>query len=142
MTENREKENRRPATPAKQPDVSAADIVQEPDALIQEPSTLMQEPFTSTQPRLTVTHLSKTYVPLRRGVLRGGPAPVQALDDVSFALTPGLYGLPGPNGAGKSTLINIITGSLMPTAGQVCWCGQNTRAPGIRFRRVLGYMPQ
>lgn len=97
---------------------------------------------------LRVDGLSKIYGAQRtaRRVLRrakgGAAGPVQALDDVSFTLTPGLYGLLGPNGAGKSTLINIITGSLLPSAGRVTWGGADTRALGIRFRRVLGYMPQ
>lgn len=64
----------------------------------------------------------------------------QALAGVSLTLGPGLYGLLGPNGAGKSTLIGIITGTLAADSGQVSWCGQPAR--GIKFRRVLGYMPQ
>lgn len=44
-----------------------------------------------------------------------------ALDQVSLALEPGVYGLLGPNGAGKSTLMNIISGNLRPTGGQVRW---------------------
>ena len=63
-----------------------------------------------------------------------------ALATVSLTLTPGLYGLLGPNGAGKSTLIGIITGTLAADSGEVLWCGKPAR--GIRFRRVLGYMPQ
>lgn len=48
---------------------------------------------------------------------------VRALDDVSFAVTAGtICGLIGPNGAGKTTLINIISGLLPPTAGQI-WLG-------------------
>lgn len=63
-----------------------------------------------------------------------------ALDQVSFSLQPGLYGLLGPNGAGKSTLINIITGNLRATHGNVFWNGKP--AKGKSFRRQLGYMPQ
>lgn len=66
--------------------------------------------------------------------------PRQALAGVSLTLGPGLYGLLGPNGAGKSTLISIITGTLAADSGEVLWCGKPAR--GIRFRRVLGYMPQ
>ena len=64
----------------------------------------------------------------------------QALAGISLTLTPGLYGLLGPNGAGKSTLIGIITGTLAADSGEVLWCGRPAR--GIRFRRILGYMPQ
>lgn len=70
------------------------------------------------------------------------PPQKKALAGVSFSLGPGLYGLLGPNGAGKSTLINIITGSLKADGGTVQWCGKNAQALDIRFRRVLGYMPQ
>lgn len=99
-------------------------------------------------PVLCIENLSKIYGAQRtarrasRRAKEGAAGPVQALDGVSFTLTPGLYGLLGPNGAGKSTLINIITGSLLPSAGRVTWCGADTRALGIRFRRLLGYMPQ
>lgn len=67
-------------------------------------------------------------------------APKKALDGVNLHLGPGLYGLLGPNGAGKSTLLQIVTGGLAADSGQVLWCGHPAR--GIRFRRILGYMPQ
>lgn len=65
-----------------------------------------------------------------------------ALNDVSLELTNGLYGLLGPNGAGKSTLINIITGGLKQTKGSVLWDGKSIRSQGIKYRKILGYMPQ
>ncbi|WP_294499874.1 ATP-binding cassette domain-containing protein [uncultured Gemmiger sp.] len=97
------------------------------------------------QPELKLDNLRKTYLlpqPLLRLPKRGGMAPKvkKALDGVSLTLGPGLYGLLGPNGAGKSTLIHIITGTMAPDSGAVLWCGVPAR--GIRFRRVLGYMPQ
>ena len=48
-----------------------------------------------------------------------------ATDDVSFAVQPGArQALIGPNGAGKTTLINLLTGVLKPTAGQVLLHGR------------------
>jgi branched-chain amino acid transport system ATP-binding protein len=43
-----------------------------------------------------------------------------ALSDLSFTLAPGqVLGVIGPNGAGKSTFINLVTGHLRPSTGQV-----------------------
>jgi branched-chain amino acid transport system ATP-binding protein len=43
-----------------------------------------------------------------------------AVSDVSLSFTPGVrHALIGPNGAGKTTLINLLTGFLAPTAGNV-----------------------
>jgi ABC-2 type transport system ATP-binding protein len=44
---------------------------------------------------------------------------VMGLNNVSFQIERGLTGLVGPNGAGKSTLIQIITGQLKPSSGQL-----------------------
>jgi len=57
---------------------------------------------------LTIQGLCKHFVGLR------------ALDGVSFTLTRGeILGLIGPNGSGKTTLINVVTGLLSATSGQV-----------------------
>lgn len=90
---------------------------------------------------LTVENLKKTYL-TKSGFFGRKIIKKQALAGVSFTLKPGLYGLLGPNGAGKSTLINIITGSISQNKGAVKWCGRSTCALDIKFRRVLGYMPQ
>lgn len=65
-----------------------------------------------------------------------------ALDNVSLELDCGIYGLLGPNGAGKSTLMNIITGNIRPTEGEVWWENMDIRDMGERFRSLLGYAPQ
>ena len=92
---------------------------------------------------LVLGSLHKTYAPPALVMARHSnvtPKTKKALAGVSLTLGPGLYGLLGPNGAGKSTLIGIITGTLAADSGEVLWCGRPAR--GIRFRRVLGYMPQ
>lgn len=66
----------------------------------------------------------------------------QALKEVSLTLTPGIYGLLGPNGAGKSTLMNILTGNLKPSGGEILLDGRDIRTLGGAFRRRIGYCPQ
>ena len=50
-----------------------------------------------------------------------------AVDHLSFRVEKGqIYGFLGPNGAGKSTTMNIITGYLAATEGEVVINGHNT----------------
>ncbi len=52
-----------------------------------------------------------------------------AVDQVSIALTRGeVHAVIGTNGAGKSTLINILSGEMPPSAGQVELSGQDVTA--------------
>ena len=49
-----------------------------------------------------------------------------AVDDLSFTVEEGqIYGFLGPNGAGKSTTMNIMTGYIAPTSGEVSIDGHN-----------------
>ena len=48
----------------------------------------------------------------------------RALEGIDMELTPGIYGLLGPNGAGKSTMMNILSGLIEPSEGQVLFHGQ------------------
>ncbi len=72
-----------------------------------------------------------------RGLIRRFGALV-ATDNVSFALQPGArQALIGPNGAGKTTLINLLTGVLAPSEGQVFLEGRDvTSAPASRRVRL------
>jgi branched-chain amino acid transport system ATP-binding protein len=55
----------------------------------------------------------------------------RALEDVSIAVGEGeLVAIVGPNGAGKTTLVNLLTGLLVPTTGQVFFKGANIAGLG------------
>ena len=43
----------------------------------------------------------------------------EVLKDISYQFQKGVYGLLGPNGAGKSTTMNMITGYIEPTEGEI-----------------------
>lgn len=60
-----------------------------------------------------------------------------ALEHVSLELDNGIYGLLGPNGAGKSTLMNIITGNIKPSDGQVLWDGHDIKILAQNIRVLL-----
>lgn len=66
----------------------------------------------------------------------------QALKGIDATLTEGVYGFLGPNGAGKSTFMNILTGNLKATSGQIFYDGEDITKMGKEFRGILGYMPQ
>jgi branched-chain amino acid transport system ATP-binding protein len=61
-----------------------------------------------------------------------------ALDDVTFAVSPGaVLGVIGPNGAGKSTLVDVVTGTMAPSAGRVLVDGRDlTGAPPWKLARA------
>lgn len=51
---------------------------------------------------------------------------VQAVSDLSFTLNPGeLLGIIGPNGSGKTTAVNLITGFVKPTEGEIVFQGKD-----------------
>lgn len=63
-----------------------------------------------------------------------------AVDCISAALQPGVYGLLGANGAGKTTLMRMLCGILKPTAGTITFDGIDVSEE--QYRSVLGYLPQ
>lgn len=55
----------------------------------------------------------------------------RALEDVSIAVNAGeLVAIVGPNGAGKTTLVNLLTGLLRPTSGEVLFRGERVAGLG------------
>ncbi len=66
---------------------------------------------------------------------------VLGVNRVHLVLEPGITGLVGPNGSGKSTLMNLMTGLLRPTRGNVSVLGLTPDQPQELFRRI-GYCSQ
>lgn len=66
---------------------------------------------------------------------------VMGLNNVSFEVGAGLTGLVGPNGAGKSTLIQIITGQLQPSSGDLTVFGEVPWNNPALIERI-GYCPE
>lgn len=66
-----------------------------------------------------------------------------AVEDVSFAVADGgICGLLGPNGAGKSTIMNILTGYLSATSGQVTVAGHPLPEEADAAKKCVGYLPE
>ncbi len=66
-----------------------------------------------------------------------------AVDGLSFQLEPGrIYGFLGPNGAGKSTTMNIMTGYLGATEGEVLIDGHDILKEPEEAKKHIGYLPE
>jgi len=80
---------------------------------------------------IEISHVTKKY---SNGVL--------ALDDISFCVGSGVFGLLGHNGAGKTTLMKALVTVLSPSAGTIRVCGFDSRKQGNEVRERIGYLPQ
>ncbi len=66
-----------------------------------------------------------------------------AVDHLDFTIEPGrIYGFLGPNGAGKSTTMNIMTGYLGATEGEVVIGGHDILKEPEKAKRCIGYLPE
>ena len=66
-----------------------------------------------------------------------------AVDNISFNIKEGeIVGLLGPNGAGKSTTMNMITGFIEPTEGEIIINGNDILKNAKDAKKQIGYMPE
>jgi ABC-2 type transport system ATP-binding protein len=66
-----------------------------------------------------------------------------AVDNISFTINEGeIIGLLGPNGAGKSTTMNMLTGFIEQTEGEIIIDGYNMLKKPKKAKREIGYMPE
>lgn len=79
---------------------------------------------------LTLHHVTKTFQSF------------PAVNDLSYTMDTGVYGLLGVNGAGKTTLMRMLCTLLPPTSGTITWEGKDIFSLGAAYRNFLGYLPQ
>lgn len=85
----------------------------------------------TSQPLVEVKHLSHRY------------SVDWAIHDINFELSENkIVGLLGSNGAGKSTLMNIISGVLTQTSGNVLINGWDINGNSTNAKRQIGFLPQ
>ncbi len=66
-----------------------------------------------------------------------------AVENLSFAVEKGqIYGFLGPNGAGKSTTMNMMTGYLAPSDGEVLISGHDMMKEAEEAKQCIGYLPE
>ena len=80
--------------------------------------------------KLVIRELSKSY------------GKTKALDNISFEMTEGIYGVLGPNGAGKSTLINLLTDNIRRDTGKILLDETDILDMKRDYLNCVGYMPQ
>jgi ABC-2 type transport system ATP-binding protein len=85
---------------------------------------------------IVLSHASKAY--------NAGNRKKWALQDVSFTIEPGVFGLLGRNGAGKTTLLQILATLLAPTSGNIQIGPYDVQRDrwAIRAGVGLGFLPQ
>lgn len=65
-----------------------------------------------------------------------------AVDNITYTMHNGVYGLLGVNGAGKTTLMRMLCTLLAPTSGRILCNGEDIWKMDAQYRKLLGYLPQ
>src|SRR5438128_9021216 len=90
---------------------------------------MRQSPVTPSQSLITFHNVSRFY------------GEVLGINKVSLNIPPGITSLVGPNGSGKTTLMNMMTGLIHPTQGEIRVLGIPPNRPR-ELGRIVGYCSQ
>ncbi len=82
-----------------------------------------------SEPLITFSNVSRFY------------GEVLGINKVSLTIPPGITSLVGPNGSGKTTLMNLLTGLIRPTQGEIGVLGVAPSHPE-QLCRIVGYCAQ
>jgi ABC-2 type transport system ATP-binding protein len=82
-----------------------------------------------SESRITFANVSRFY------------GEVLGINNVNLSIPPGITSLVGPNGSGKTTLMNLMTGLLRPTRGEIRVLGVAPDQPQ-KTGHMLGYCTQ
>lgn len=67
---------------------------------------------------------------------------IAAVNNITYTMKTGIYGLLGVNGAGKTTFMRMLCTLLKPTMGNITYDGKDIFEMGANYRKLLGYLPQ
>lgn len=68
---------------------------------------------------------------------------IKAINNISFKVHEGeIIALLGPNGAGKSTLMNMISGFLAPSSGEIFVLDKNIKDNSLFAKENIGFLPE
>jgi len=82
-----------------------------------------------TETQITFANVSRFY------------GEVLGINNVNLSVPPGITSLVGPNGSGKTTLMNLMTGLIRPTQGEITVLGVPSEQPET-LCRIVGYCAQ
>src|SRR5437773_6301778 len=85
--------------------------------------------MTTGAQQIVLTYVSKFY------------GEVLGVNKINLKIGPGITSLVGPNGSGKTTLMNLMTGLIRATRGDIEVLGTRTDDPETFYRKI-GYCPQ
>jgi ABC-2 type transport system ATP-binding protein len=97
--------------------------------VVQPQTDTRQAPMEAAQNTIQFQNVSKFY------------GDVLGVNRVTLSIPPGITSLVGPNGSGKTTLMNLMTGLIRPTCGDIRVLGVSPDNPE-QFFRAVGYCTQ